>query len=184
MSHLRHGAGVGHGQRRGRRKSRGSGHAPPLPGEHGIDRPVAGDCHGWTPGARSAGAHRASPDRSSSLELGGTGAGDSGGALGRVALLRARLELGGEPQPEHVYADRHGRERGLWIQPGGDSVSDCVPAFFSGGGRPGAGVLRCCRDDHHPGAAGTSAGTPGAQPDGSGDSDPAGSGSQDGAPVA
>ena len=31
---------------------------------------------------------------------------DAGGALGRLALLRPRLAVGGDAQPEHVHPDR------------------------------------------------------------------------------
>ena len=34
------------------------------------------------------------------------GAGHAGGALGRLAVLRARLAVARQPQPEHVHADR------------------------------------------------------------------------------
>ena len=46
--------------------------------------------------------------------------GDAGRALGRLAVLRARLGLGREPQPEHVQPDRARHRRGLSLQPGRD----------------------------------------------------------------
>ena len=39
--------------------------------------------------------------------------GDAGGALGRLAVLRARLGLAGEPQAQHVHPDRDGDRHGL-----------------------------------------------------------------------
>ena len=40
------------------------------------------------------------------LELGPAGAGDAGGAVGGLAVLRARLALARDAQPQHVHADR------------------------------------------------------------------------------
>ncbi len=48
-------------------------------------------------------------------------AGDARRALGRLAVLRARLGVGREPAPEHVHADRPGRGRGLRLQRRGDA---------------------------------------------------------------
>ena len=38
---------------------------------------------------------------------------DAGGALGRLAVLRARLAIAGHPQSQHVHADRDGHRRRL-----------------------------------------------------------------------
>ena len=49
--------------------------------------------------------------------------GDAGRALGRLAVLRARLAVGREPQPQHVHADRARRRRGLRLQRGRDALA-------------------------------------------------------------
>ena len=41
---------------------------------------------------------------------------DAGRALGRLAVLRARLGVGRQPPPEHVHADRARRRRGVRLQ--------------------------------------------------------------------
>ena len=52
--------------------------------------------------------------------------GDAGGAVGRLAILSARLDVGCEPFDQHVHADRDGNRRGVSVQPGGDGF----PARF------------------------------------------------------
>ena len=49
--------------------------------------------------------------------------------VGRLALLRARLAVGGQPQPEHVHADRARRVRRLPLQRGRNAASRDLPAF-------------------------------------------------------
>ena len=44
------------------------------------------------------------------------GAGNAGGAVGRMAVLRARRPVARHAQPQHVHADRHGHRRRLWLQ--------------------------------------------------------------------
>ena len=46
----------------------------------------------------------------------GARAGDAGGAVGRLAVLRARRPIAGHAQSQHVHADRHGHRRRLWLQ--------------------------------------------------------------------
>ena len=48
--------------------------------------------------------------------LGRVGAGDAGGAVGRLAVLRTRLAVDRQPQSEHVHADRDRHRHGLSIQ--------------------------------------------------------------------
>ena len=43
---------------------------------------------------------------------------DAGRAVGRLAVLRARLAVARHAQPQHVHADRHGHRRGLRLQRG------------------------------------------------------------------
>jgi Cu+-exporting ATPase len=58
-----------------------------------------------------------SPDH---IELDLVGAGDTRGAVGRRAVLRTRMALGGDAQSQHVHADRHGHRCGLGLQRCGD----------------------------------------------------------------
>ena len=51
----------------------------------------------------------------------------AGGAVGRAAVLPARLGLGGEPQPQHVQPDRAGHRSRLSLQPGRDAGAGPVP---------------------------------------------------------
>ena len=48
-------------------------------------------------------------------------AGNARRALGRLAVLRARLAIAGHPQPQHVHADRDRHRRRLSLQPGRDA---------------------------------------------------------------
>ena len=52
------------------------------------------------------------------VHLDPAGAGDPGGAVGRLAVLRARLDLGPDAEAEHVHADRDGHRRRLAVQRG------------------------------------------------------------------
>ena len=54
-------------------------------------------------------------------ELDRVRSGHAGRAVGRMAVLPARLGIGEAPQPEHVHADRDGRRRGLHLQRGRDA---------------------------------------------------------------
>jgi hypothetical protein len=47
------------------------------------------------------------------VELDSARAGDAGGAVGGLAVLRARLALAGHAQSQHVHADRDGHRRRL-----------------------------------------------------------------------
>ena len=62
------------------------------------------------------------------LAVVGTGAGESGGAVGGMADLRSRLGIDRESQPEHVHADRRGRGRGLCLQLDRDDGAGDFPA--------------------------------------------------------
>ena len=54
------------------------------------------------------------------------GAGNAGGAVGRLAVLRARRPVARHAQPQYVHADRHGHRRRLWLQHRGGA---CARAF-------------------------------------------------------
>ena len=69
--------------------------------------------------------------RAADLELAADRAGDAGGAVGRLAILRARLAVARHPQPQHVHADRDGHRRRLGLQHRGDARARSIfpPAF-------------------------------------------------------
>src|SRR5437899_7678664 len=48
--------------------------------------------------------------------MGSAPARDAGRAVGRLAILRARLAVHRQPQPEHVHADRAGHSGGVRLQ--------------------------------------------------------------------
>ena len=52
---------------------------------------------------------------------------NAGGAVGRLAVLRARLAVAGHPQSQHVHLDRHGHGRRLALQRRRDT---CCPVLF------------------------------------------------------
>ena len=58
--------------------------------------------------------------RSDAVELDSVRLRDAGGAVGRLAVLRARLAVAAHAQPQHVHADRHGHRRRLCLQRGRD----------------------------------------------------------------
>ena len=60
-------------------------------------------------------------DAASGPELDRARPGDAGRAVGRLAVLRAWLGVGRQPQPEHVHAHRAGRRRRLRLQRRGDA---------------------------------------------------------------
>ena len=62
-----------------------------------------------------------------------------GRSLGRVAFFRQRLAIARHSQPQHVHADRPGRDGGLRLQPRGDaSRQDCFqPGSASESGEVG-----------------------------------------------
>ena len=65
-------------------------------------------------------ARARSPGRPDCLELDPARARHAGRAVGRLAVLRARLAIARHAQPQHVHADRHGDRRRLALQRGRD----------------------------------------------------------------
>jgi Cu+-exporting ATPase len=59
--------------------------------------------------------------------VGATDPGDAGGALGRLAVLRAWLAIDRQSQPEHVHADRARRRHRLRLQRDRDARARIVP---------------------------------------------------------
>ena len=76
-------------------------------------------CWRWRDMVLGAGPRRASSTCGSSNWL-GLALRDAGRLLGGLAVLRARLGVGRQSQPEHVHAHRAGRRRGLRLQRCGD----------------------------------------------------------------
>jgi YHS domain-containing protein len=65
------------------------------------------------------------------MEMCADGAGDSCGAVVRVALLRARIGFSGASQFEHVHVDCDGNGRGLFVQRRGCDCARDVSGFVS-----------------------------------------------------
>ena len=99
-------------------------------------------------------------------------------------FFQARLDVHRQSLHQHVHADRDGHGRGLSVQRGGDRLSANLSRFVSRDGRKASGLLRSGGGDHHPGAAGASAGTARPQPNRRGHPCVAGSLAEDGARVA
>ena len=80
-------------------------------------------------------------------------AGDAGGAVGRRAVLRARLAVAGYAQSQHVHADRDGHRRGLALQRGRHAGAAAVSAGVPRHARRGRGLFRGGGGHHGAGAA-------------------------------
>ena len=118
---LRHGARTGSGQRRSGTEPRTDRHDAPV-----LDRPRS------VASGRRAGdgraPHRPQPLRQpADLELDPDGAGDPGRAVGRLAVLRARLAVARHAQPQHVHPDRDGDGRRLGLQRRRDARAGHLP---------------------------------------------------------
>ena len=117
-----------------------------------------------------------------SVGTGAIRARDAGGAVGRLAVLRARRAVGAQPPSQHVHADRAGHRRGLPLQPRRDaSRRSCFRQAFGNahGGR--RGLFRSRRRHHRAGAARAGARIAGARVDRRRHSRPAEPRAQDGA---
>ena len=100
------------------------------------------------------------------VELDSAAAGHAGGAVGRLAVLRARGGVGEEPQPEHVLAHRAGHRRGLALQHRRHAWRrGLFPAELRMARRRGADLLRGGRGHHGAGAARPGARAAGARED-------------------
>ena len=65
-------------------------------------------------------------------ELGRARAGDAGGAVVRLAVLRAHVGVVRQREPEHVHADRHRRGRGVRVQRRRDGRAGAFPTVAHG----------------------------------------------------
>ena len=166
---VRHGARAGDGQpgRRGQPRARRHDAALPRlarahaadPRLHDLGRPAR---------AAAAARHVAGGD-----DLDAVRAGLAGRAVGRLAVLRPRLGVGGEPPPEHVHADRARRRRRLRLQRGRDARARAVPGVVPRPRRSGRRLLRAGGGHRHARAPRPGAGAARPQPDERGDQGPA-----------
>ena len=148
---LRHGAGTRDGLRRERPESGTRRHDAPVLGRAGAGG--AGD------GARDG----RSPDQSAhaagqgDVELAAVRSRHARRAVGRLALLRARLAVAQDAQSQHVHPDRHGHRRCLGLQRRGRRPARSLPAGLPRTRRGGGGLFRGGGGDHRPRAAGPDA---------------------------
>ena len=66
---------------------------------------------------------------SATAQLGTVPTRHTGGALGRLAVFSARLDIHRQPQSQHVHAHRHRRRHGVRLQFGGDAFSRRISAI-------------------------------------------------------
>jgi hypothetical protein len=125
---LRHGAGAGGGDRRCRPQSR----TKDMTRRSGSAR-ADGAARALGDGRAPAGC-RAGADAHAHCRLAAARLRHAGGAVGRLAVLRARLASLVDAQPQHVHADRARHRRGLALQRRGDGGARPVPAAFRGHG--------------------------------------------------
>ena len=92
-------------------------------------------------------------DRSDAVELDPVRPRDAGRAVGRLAVLRARLAVAPHAQPQHVHADRDGHRRGLALQRRRDPRAGHLPGRVPRPWRRGRGLFRGGRGHHRAGAA-------------------------------
>ena len=85
---------------------------------------------------------------------------------GRAPFFAARLGLFGQPQAQHVHADRARHRHRVALQHGGRAGAQRVSGRFQKCGRLGAGLFRGGGSHHRARAAGPGAGTAGARADG------------------
>ena len=125
LPEVRDGAGAPDGAA-DERRIRTRRHEPTFLGQRRAHDSPCGGCHGGASAGASACADRHHVDAG----LAATGPCHARRPVGRLALLRARLAVGGQPQPEHVHPDRARRRRRVSVQPGRKAVSRVLPGFL------------------------------------------------------
>ncbi len=158
---LRHGAGAGGAQRGFRTQPRTARHDKAILDQRGTGAADVGIGDG-----RPSGAEPASACVRGSVDVDSVRARYPGGAVGRVAVLRARVGIGREPVAEHVQFDRPRSRRRIPLQPGGDVRSRPVPVGAASRERSHSRLLRSRGRDHGARAAGPGARTAGPGADG------------------
>ena len=172
LSDLRHGAGTGGAERRGRAERRTSRHDASL-----LDRPRPRRAgrrarHGRTSGGQAL----AGP---ADVQLGAIGAGDAGRAVGGLAVPRARARLDPQSKPQHVHADRDGDGHRLDLQRRRDPRPGRFPVGVPRPRRRRAGLFRSRGGHHRSRPARPGLGTQSPRADGRGDPRAARSRAQD-----
>ena len=175
---LRHGAGTQDGDRRGAAEPRADRHDAALRRRDGARRPAARHRHVRHAAEPTAARHRAEWR----TDVAAIRAGDAGRAVGRLAVLPARLDVAGDAPPQHVHADRHRHRRRLSLQRRRGARAGAVPGDLPWPGRRGRRLLRGRRGDNRAGPARPGARTQGARRDRARHPVAARSGAQDGAP--
>ena len=112
------------------------------------------------------------------------GAGDAGGPVGGLAVLRAGLGVDRQSQPQHVHADRARHWHGVRLQRRRHARAWALPAVVPHARRRGRTLLRGRGRDHGAGAAGSGTRAARAEPDEQRDPRAASPGAGDGAPAA
>ena len=108
---LRHGARAGARHRRGRPEPRARRHDAPV-----LDRARARASGRRARDGRPLRRARSISSRAQTSNWLQMLLATPGRAVGRLAVLRARLAVARHPQPQHVHADRHGDRRRLALQ--------------------------------------------------------------------
>ena len=158
------------------RRARGHDAAVPVVARRSPLPILAGD--GRRVPARAAASPRWLAARR--VELDRARAGDAGRAVGRLAVLRARLGVDRQPPPQHVHADRARRRRRVRLQRRRDARAGLFPALVPHG-RRGRRVLRAGGGDRRARAARPGARAARAQPHERRDPKPARPRAEDGA---
>ncbi len=160
MSDLRHGARTAHRHGGGRTKSRTRRDDPAVldcrrTGSAGV--PADHGRHGAGDGTRR-------PDRRVGHQRHWVGPEHARGPVGRLAILRARMEFDRQPSREHVHADRIGCRRGIPVQRCWHGRTPGVPFGLPGARQRGNLLRHICRD-RRARVAGTGPGASSPRPD-------------------
>ena len=179
MPEVRHGARAADGGRRRRARSRACGHDASVLDRTRADTAAAGPRHG----RHAAWPAAPSIDPGPALRGAPTRARDTGGPMGRLAILRAGLGVDRQSQPQHVHAHRAWHRDGVHLQRRRHTRARAVPAVVPDARERGRALLRGRSRDHGPRAAGPGARVARAQPDEQRDPGAAPPRAADGAPA-
>ena len=144
---LRHGAGARGGQPRYAAQSRTRRHDAAV-----LDRPRAFAARRRAGNGRSPG-RRSRLGRPDPVELDSAGVRHARGAVGGLAVLRARLAIAADAQSQHVHPDRDGHRRRLCLQRRRHRRARDLPGHLPRPWRRGGGLLRSRRGHYRARAA-------------------------------